>query len=377
MHHDQRKTRSKNVIPVRQPAQKKPGLRSARRGISRVISELAGVKWEEVKALSEEAEAVENVSATVESFETKIVGLKGKIQGIEDEDEKKRIEGMKKEEVALGRDIQELETRLFQMRNRQKALGREIESLTSGLQSRLSSYEAALSLAEKEIVSFVARPPPVVSNEAKEAVWALPRERRTLGMVGEWCGETKEGLMGQMESAQSEAKALEEGGEVWREVVKVVDGVEEALRKEMGRMEDPLVGIVNERPENGMKGMLEVMGKARERVEEKLDLAEKRDWRLLLCCVGAELEALIEGQAVLEGAMEMAREGRGERDLGNGRSEGRENGATYKAPSFVDDMSTPIPRPQEPPSLLQGPMERSEDEDDEPGPELLISHHEE
>jgi len=357
---------------------KKVGLRGARRGIARTMGELAGLKGEEGRVLEDEVGKREEVLATVEGFERKATGLRERIRGIEGEEEARRVEGLTKEEEGLGKEIHEMETRLFEMKARHRHLVREIEGVSNAVQSKLSSYESALQLAERDVRRFLERPPLEGGMRGKgEGVWALPRERRTLEMVGEFYGEEIGGLRGALEGVEKEARALEEGGVVWGAVVGLVDDVEKGLREEMQRMQRPLVEMGEEGGAvAGMRGILQTMRKARLRIEERLEQAERNDWKLLVCCIGAELEALIEGQAVLEGALEAAQGGAMSRDEHGGESSSQENGVGVAEQQLVDD-SVPAFSSQDAPSPAQGFLDRSEDEDDGPGPELLISQHDE
>ena len=368
---------SQSVMPVRQSVKKKVGLRGARRGIARAITNLANLKGEEGRVLEDEVAQREEILSTVASFERKSSGLKEQIRGIEGEETSRRVESLKREEKALGDDIHQLETKLFEMKARHRHLLREIDGLSNSVQSKLSSYDSALVLAEKDIKRFLARPP-IETSTAASGVWSLPKERRTLEMAKEQFSEEQQTLKSQLEGVQAEAIALEEGGMVWEQVVQEIDTVEKALREEMQRMQAPLLeGGQEETAETGMKKVLQTMQKARGRVESKLDHAETNGWKLLVCCIGAELEALIEGQAVLEGALEAARGDGRPRTQRNGKLPSHSSGAVDAPLSLVDDGSPPASSSQDATSPAQRFLDRSEDEDDGPSPELLISHHDE
>ena len=342
-------------MPVRQPKPKRIGLRSARRGISKTIAELAVLKTSEAQVLSAAVEHRGDVLATVARISDKEAGLRAQIARIETEPENARVEGMKVEERKLDGEIKEVELRLYEMRARQRVLRGEIREAENSVQAKLSSYNNALALAEREARGFLARPPPE-GGRVKMGVWTLPRERRTLEMVREMYGDEEESLKGRIEDVVKEREALEEGGRVWGDVVAEVMGVEEGLRAEMGRM-----GEGKREREKGMRRVLEGMGMARVRVEEKMGVAVERGWRLLVCAIGAEGEALGEGIAVLEGALRAV----------SGAGTGGEG-------DLIGDEGHDCQ------GVVQGPnndgggalLDRSEDEDDGPGPELLIEEHE-
>lgn len=177
---------------------------------------------------------------------------------------------------------------------------------------------------------------------------------------------------------------------------------------------------VRETPEERLRGLLREMDEAVRVLEEELAAAEEKGWNLLICAVGAEVEALREGEGMLRGLLEGSiasatreeesgvenshldikgmgshrRHGEGSAGHGDGsglgamwkrrgfgagsqgsdghdglwKGKGRtgENGG-HTSGSEQQQQLVDI----EPASAADG---RDEEEDDEPGPELLISH---
>ena len=360
----------KPIVPVRQPAKLKLGLRGARRGISRAISDLADLKLQEARVLEDEVSQRDDILHTVQGFEWRSAGLQGYIRDIESEDITRQVSTLQAEEKVLDSEIHELETRLHEMKARQRHLLREIDGSNNSVQSKLSSYKSALALTEKDIKTFLARPSLQSANHTAAAtgIWSLPRERRTLEMAKEHYTDEKHALRDRFSAVEAEKNALEHGGTVWEEVVQEVSHVEKMLREEMQRMQGPLLETGNEQqPAEGMKKILRTMQKARSRIESKLDLAETKNWKLLVCCIGAELEAMVKGQGVLEGALEAASSGG---ELGGEKGKG---GLNWNGTGAL--LSEERPDLEHANELLNVERERPEDEDDGPGPELLISHH--
>ena len=364
-----RKPRS--IVPVRQPAQKKVGLKGARRGITRAISDLTSLKIEEGRLLEGELSQRAEALDTVQRFETKMVGLKRHIDSIESEDTT-RVETLKGEERTLDHEIRELESRLWEMKARHRHLLQEIEGLDNRVQGKLSSYQSALMLVEKESRKFLERPPiPGNRITTTTGLWALPVERRTLQMVREQYAEEQDVLKKRFDDVEAERGALEDGSGVWTEVIEEVNGVEKLLREEMRKLEAPSV------PENGngstIEGMRKILGhmsQARTRIASKLDISEARDWKLLVCCIGAELDAMSEGQTVLRGALEVAQRAGGEDYVsknGNAPTTGTESVSPVDLSARLEELGKRVP------AETRGISDRSEDEDDGPGPDLLIS----
>lgn len=364
--------KSRSIVPVRQPAKKKVGLKDARRGITRAISDLTSLKIEEGRLLEGELSQRAEALDTVQRFETKMVGLKRHINSIESEDTTRRVETLKGDERALDHEIRELERRLWEMKARHRHLLQEIEGLDNCVQSKISSYQSALMLVEKESRKFLARPPiPGNRTTTTTGLWALPVERRTLQMVREQYAEEQDVLKKRFDDVEVERAALEDGSGVWKEVIEEVNGVENLLREEMREMEAPSV------PENengstigGMRKILGHMSQARTRIASKLDISEARDWKLLVCCIGAELDAMSEGQTVLRGALEAAQRAGGEDYVsknGNTPTTGTESVSPIDLSARLEELG------KQDPAEPRGISDRSEDEDDGPGPDLLIS----
>ena len=355
------------LVPVRQPSKRKLGLRGARRDIGRAILQLADLKDQEVTVLEDEVTQRGEILSAVQGFERKSTGLQERISGIESEDTNRQVNILKEEAKVLDSEIHELETRLYEMKARQRHLLREIDGLNNSVQSKLSSYKSALALAEKDIRNFLSRPPFEASTPSPATgLWSLPRERRTLEMAKDHYTEELNALKDRLSAVEAEKNALEDGSVVWKEVVQEVNSIERLLREEMQKMQTPSLEMAEGRGPavEGMEKILKTMQKARSRIEDKLDLAEGRNWKLLVCCIGAELEAMIEGQSVLEGALQAS----GSQD--DVAEQKRSNG-TEVGEACLDDQ----PASQPTHDLLH--VDRSEDEDEGPGPEFLLSHHDE
>ena len=365
-----RKPRS--IIPVRQPPKKKVGLKGARRGIARAISDLASLKLEEGRILESELSERAQILSTVQQFEAKMVGLKGHIDSIESEDTTRKVEDLKGEERALGQEIQELETRLWEVKAKHRQLLQEIEGLENSVQSKLSSYRSALMLAEKESRTFLERPPIQGSmTTSTTGLWSLPVERRTLQMVRDQYADEQDLLRKRFDDVETERGALADGSGVWNEVVDEVNGIENLLREEMREMQAPLVlEYGNGNAIGGMRKILDHMSKARSQIASKLEVSEARDWKLLVCCIGAELEAMNEGQTVLQRALKAAERSGGEKYVSK---EGNAPVMGVRSVSPIELSARPEGLGKQDQAEPRGISDRSEDEDDGPGPDLLIS----
>lgn len=357
--------RPKSVAPTGQPSSKSISLRGARRGISYAIDDLAALKSQQRELLEAELENRGQDLEVVENLTRKQEGLQEAIEHIEAAPTTSRITSLRSEEQTLGTEIAEMETKLYQMKARHRHLLREISGLDNSVQAKLSSYRESLNLAEKEARLFLSRPPAHDGGlvEKEDGFWTLPIERRTLEMAGDDLRGRRVELRKKWRAVEGERVALVEGKELWSEVCVIVGDVEQQLTEEMKVMRG---GEQGGGP--GMRKVLGVMGKAAGEIEEKLNAAEEKDWRLLVCCIGAELEAIMEGERVLQAACEEV----GGNELCHGmdvkdiRSE--TNGLNGSETSRRSDNGVRLTQPS------RESLVRSEDEDDEPGPDLLISH---
>ena len=233
------------------------------------------------------------------------------------------------------------------------------------MEARVSSWRGSLEMVGKEEGEVLRRERGDVGGVGVglleggkgrgEGVWDLPVARRTVGMVGEFYEGLEEGLGRRLRGVEGEVSALEEGGRVWGDVVMEVGVVERMLEGEMrglGERGDGGDDDGDERRVEGMKRVLDAMARARETIGGKLKMAEEKGWNLLVVCVGAELEALVEGEQVLRSVLGVEGGiGGGERDMGADAGDG---GGLEGGKGMVEDT-----------------------EDDEPGPELLLSTQEE
>ena len=356
------------------PSSKPLGLRAARRGISRAIADLAALKRKQGSILESELEDRGQNLDVVDGFTRKQTGLREAIAHIEAEPSSARISDLRAEDRILGSEIKELETKLFTMRNRHKHLLREIEELDNSVQAKLSSYRESLALAEKDAKLFLSRPPAYVAalqSGREKGFWALPFERRTLELAKEDLLGRRGNLRKSWREVERERVALLEGEGVWNDVVKSVSEVERGLQEEVR-------GIRKSREreqDKGMSRILEIIERARQDVEGKLTIAEDKEWRLLVCAIGAELEALIEGQDVLKGALNASLHDEASETMvakGNIQNEQRGHLEDLNA---LDESRHSVNGVRLPDATRHEHDQRSEAEDDEPGPDLLISHH--
>ena len=365
------RTTSSNATPPRQPISKHITLNASRKGIAQALAELAFLKEEEVKLARSDVEQTVQDLAHVKELDAKETHLRQVIRSIEDEEVNHKVQKYRQEEKSLSREIVELENRLWEMQDRQQHLIREIKTLDNKFQSKLSSYKASLDLAEKDARDYLARPPEVVTVDKKDkGPWALPPERRTLPLSVEYMQQKQAELLKVEKDLVSEKTALKEGSIVWQDVVSTVTMVEEILRQEMQRIPDDQ-GLIDSEISGGKSSLdkvLSTLQEAQSQIERNLNTAQNRGWNLLVCSISAELGAIIEGSDIL-------------RNICNPSHD-----AMTDIPGASDDVEHRFKGPDNSQGAgrSQGQLARESinidqqfvahnDEDDGPGPELLIS----
>ncbi|KAF7597255.1 hypothetical protein BBP40_008097 [Aspergillus hancockii] len=371
------------VVPIRQPVAEKIGLRAAREGIFKSIFDLLKLREEEREILAARMTERADALRELDGFTTKKSGLEEAISTIHNSGESQRTKELREEGHKLEADIHELETRLSQMRARQRQVLEELAHVENSVDSKLSSYKASLSLLESDIQKFLRNPPvPPQSSLSNDATfYSLNPKRRTLDMAHEhWAAEQSE-LRKRQEEVDFEIAALEAGGGVWKQVFLEVYRFEKRLKVAMHRSlqnESQMLGsdgtTENKSELDQIHGILEDLRCTTEHVEHYLGLAEDKDWKLLVCCIAAELEALREAREMLLDAFDMSDEDPeqpSEQRTPDKAGQHSENDLQID-PLGVDDPEPPADLLRDAEDHPEDTVPRSEDEDDEPDPAWLL-----
>ncbi|KKZ64346.1 hypothetical protein EMCG_09662 [[Emmonsia] crescens] len=373
------------IIPVRQPPKKRIGLRGARRGILKTMHTLLSLKEEERRLIDSELKKRRSAVKEVDNFVSKQSGLEKAIAEIQTKEGSLRVENLMREASTLETDIRELESKLLQMKARHRHILNEVSQIQNSVDAQLSSYKASLALVQTDVSKYLRSPPirPLVPPSATPPpFYALNPKRRTLDMAKEqWVIEQSE-LRSRRRKIDLEIGALREGGGVWQKVVSDISSFEKLLRQEMQNLQ---LGSRLLEPQDGGDSsiahgqiVLNDLDDTATQLETSLQLAEQKNWNLLICCIGAELEAFREAKRLLLEALPALKEA-------NGMGAGLSKETTALSLSPQEDTSAvalgKIEGSNEPPSAenttTQPPhspvrSSRSE-EDDEPDPAWLLS----
>ncbi|KAK4154001.1 hypothetical protein C8A00DRAFT_33255 [Chaetomidium leptoderma] len=339
-------TSSGTLVPVRQPRTKPLGLRAARTGLARTMALLADLKAEEDAQLTSALGARKQALAQLRRWTARRAGIAEELGGLEadgDEPLGRELRDLETEREVVGGEIVELEARLVGLRRRRKWLDGRVDEVRNRREAGLSGYRGALREVEGRISGLLTRPviKPLdgeffsasmgveggdqgdeagVVRESPGGVefLRLRPERRTAEMAREWWEAEVVILERRKVDVDKERAALEEGVEVWKGAVKLVSEFEAGLRSEMkggGETGETSNGKGKEReggstspptPEQSMYAQLDKMAAVMEGLAERQHVAEEKGWNLLICAIGAELEAFRQAQEMLREALRAA-----------------------------------------------------------------------
>ncbi|KAL4974867.1 hypothetical protein BDW66DRAFT_138754 [Aspergillus desertorum] len=367
--------------PIRQPRKKKAvGLRSAREGIFTSMQDLMRLREEELEILASRQEEMGHGLTEIETFNTKQFELEKAIAAINENRESRRSRELRAESTRLELEIHELENKLAQTKAKHRHVVEELAHVENSVEATLSSYRASLALLESDVRRFLANPPvkPSARNNAREDFYSLKPSRRTLEMAQEhWKMEQSE-LKHRQAEVDAEIEALEEGCDVWKRVVEDICGFEKRLRASMRRSiqaqerssEDEIAAHNND---NIVRAIMKDLERTQNLVERHLDHAQSKDWKLLVCCISAELEALREARLMLLGMFDLT-EGDVDpptayRDPGEPRRS--TDNDSHNDPLGMDNLEPPADMLQDVDSRARESV-KSEAEDDEPDPAWLL-----
>jgi hypothetical protein len=390
---------SENEEYTRAPRPKKLTLNTARKRISHRIQQLASVKAEELDILDESLHSLSTLLSRTDSWTQKRIRLSQKISSITSSNDTPDApaQTLQSQASALEQEIRQKEQELHSLKIRHRTLLQTLASTENSLEAKLSTYKASLGYLDKEITDFLARPPPITHTpQSSSPFYSLPAHRRTLEMAQEYWHEEHERLAERCEEVDTDRAALDEGAMLWTDVTTKVIAFETSLQNYLAAPSsaDPST-------------LLSTMDTTVTYLEETLELAQQRGWNLLVCAIGAELEAFKQGQEMLEQALGLnAGVGAKSRAKGKGKARDMEklvdtessHGDSQaeieeqqveelsKSAFRIGPMSPPIPKPKSVPkpiseTLLASPPSQptqhkffDTDDDEDPDPELMISH---
>lgn len=222
------------------------------------------------------------------------------------------------EHHALGEEIQLLEAKLSHMRTRHRLLQERMDDIRNKREAGLSGYYGALNELTAEALAYTrhttiqpldpdlldrsnAGGRPATSGGA-EFMQLIP-ERRTPQLAASWWNAEIDILKRRKEETDLYCEALEEGGKVWDKVTQLVSKFESDLQQAMKNgTPTPSIKGKEKAPsvEDVISDQLLRMEKVLEELREYMQMSENNNWTLLICAIGAELEAFENGYKALK-----------------------------------------------------------------------------
>jgi hypothetical protein len=342
---------------------KKLSLGKARREIWRTILECAAVKAEENALLEAEQQDALEMLDDLKVWERKRAGLRKEIESIEHEDIGVRTRALKEQADQLQQEITDTEQRLSRMRTQHRQLLDEISDMDNSVQSKLSTYKSSLALLEKDVQTFLRNPPVKqgLHSRRDSTFLTLPPNRRTLEMARDyWDGEYKV-MKRRWKTVRKGQTALEEGAVVWKDVITEITGFEKFLKQESSSIGQSEKG----KEKAAATEPVDILGKMDETIQsiaEKLKDVESKNWKLLEVCIGAELEAFRQGRDMLQDAFSEAHNNNLDVEAwastsGHGESGFQQDEDEASLDAHDDGLLQPL-----------------YDTDDDPSPDLMVSH---
>lgn len=293
------------ITPVRQPIGKPTSLRAARRGIRDSLLELAEIKQDELEACAVEIYRAERNHDTAADFEERQTKLWSEMEAIEKREKRKQRDQLLSEDAALQEQINIIEAQLSRLKDQRRAVRLQLEDITNSVDSKLSSYKQSIKLLESDISTFL-RSQSGPGGHDELSYLALAPQRRTIRMAREHALGEKQSLQSRQQKAKEESEALHEGLSVWRDTMTTVVNFESLLRAGISGLGPP---NRDHDPNEDMQQLLLEMNNVIEDLESKAKLAEVRGWKLLVCSIGAELEAFKQGRNMLRGVAQTVDQG--------------------------------------------------------------------
>ncbi|PHH65373.1 hypothetical protein CDD81_2477 [Ophiocordyceps australis] len=306
-----RSTPQGDVIPVRQPAKPRIGLREAREGVQTSMAFLSDIGQQEIAymdaALADRREAL----AQLTQLAAKQSSLHTELEELDDDAQEplaKELRELGAEHDHLSDEIKVLEERLVNMRRRRRSVKEKMQQVKSQRESGLSGYHGALRDVETRISDILQRPPvqplnsEVLGNGSNahvdsttlggiEFIQLIP-ERRTVAMAQSWWETEVEALDRRRRQLATEQQALKDGRAIWQQVSRLVNDYEADLRqtvKSAASWTGPSSSAKASEPEM-LRAQRTKVEKLIGQLKQQLQFVESQRWTLLICAIGAELE---------------------------------------------------------------------------------------
>ncbi|XDG08642.1 hypothetical protein ABKA04_008257 [Annulohypoxylon sp. FPYF3050] len=303
-----------SVVPVRQPRRKPMSKRQARNGIARSVTMLADLKNEEDAYIAAALADRKTALSKLRNLSSQQKSITAEMKALEEDDDlpiRAEIAAMEDQHRTVSANIERLEEKLRAMKRAKVDLERRLGEARSTRDSSLSGYKGALKQCDQGIANLMKYPGIQVLEveDLKEQgggdfvalmskhmsgveFLSLRPERRTAEMAKDWW-EGEVAILEQRKAAvDKERAALEEGNEIWQQVLVLLADFETRLNESLG------VITQQSNPESNNPGQIlrnqyKELEKTLRELQKQQDYVEAQGWNLLIAAIGAELAHFI------------------------------------------------------------------------------------
>lgn len=237
------------------------------------------------------------------------------------------------------REIAQLKVKVAEKKSQLRSLRQMDEERKSTMEAKLARFTHAKREVELEAQRWLAHPPDdifvpsqLLDTPTAEQILDLNPSRRTVESAYQFLKTVVPFIEGKLEETEAELEACELGNDTWEEALETILTFE----SELARWIKGRGGGVSKAE------MIERMEAVGTHLEEALEVAQNEGWTLLVCILGAEVEAWKEGEEVLR---ELLGEKGKKRQADNGKGRGRsavmtsmDDDDTGKAPLQPDEF---------------------------------------
>lgn len=273
--------------------EKKITLAAARRRITEGIKAMTAVKKEEEKLLSEHLHNRDNGIRALSKYGRRMAKLTANIANINSASGHKVLSALKHEVRATDAAIQDLESQLRDKKAHRQRLLLRMGKEETAVQAKLSAQKETLLHEKRNLQGYIRSStiqPLAIISPYPPPFYVLNPSERTLEMAkDQWSAESAK-LHHLLQATRAEIHALDEGAILWQQSLRLIARFEKRLSKEL-RIEarDP-VEYYSPKKCGQRRSLLQDLESSTAELKKLYRTAEANGWKLLVCCIGAEVE---------------------------------------------------------------------------------------
>lgn len=273
--------------------EKKVSLSAARHGISRNINAMAVLKREEEKLLCEQLQSRENAITALNKHAKRTTELTADITSINSGSGHKALSDLNKEVLSTEATIRDLELQLQEKKAHRERLLSLVGKEEKAAQARLATKKASLrdeqQSLERYIHSSPIQPLAIISS-CPPPFYVLNPSERTLEIAEEQWSTEHSKLSHLLQRTRAEIAALDEGAILWQQSLQLILGFEKRLSEELRLENKDPVEYYSPTNSDRRNKILEELNSSTTKLAHFYRVAETRGWKLLVCCIGTEVE---------------------------------------------------------------------------------------